>query len=69
MENEALTKPMSKLAGVVTDGLARDVGDGSFLYSAPFFFLPNRTSDGEIQGRFVFTSANGGQDGPLNTTE
>jgi hypothetical protein len=57
------------LAGVVTDGLARNVGDGSFPYSAPFFLLPNQTSDGGLQGRFVFTSATGGQDEPLNTTD
>ena len=56
------------LAGVVTDGLARNVGDGSFPFSAPFFLLPNRTADGSLQGRFVFTSATGGQDEPLNTT-
>lgn len=56
------------LAGVVTDGMARIVGDGSFPYSAPFFLLPNRTADGVLQGRFPFTSATGGEDDPLNTT-
>lgn len=29
------------LAGVVTDNLARNIGDGSFPYSVPFFLLPN----------------------------
>jgi hypothetical protein len=56
------------LAGVVTDGLARNVGDGSYPFSAPFFLLPNKTADGTLQGRFVFTSATGGEDEPLNTT-
>jgi hypothetical protein len=56
------------LAGLVTDGLARNVGDGSYPYSAPFFLLPNRTADGELQGRFAFSSATGGLDEPLNTT-
>jgi len=45
------------------------LGDGSFPYSAPFFLLPNRTSDAGVQGRFVFTGATGGQDVPLNTTD
>jgi len=38
------------LAGVVTDGIARIVSDGSFPYSASFFLLPNRTADGVLQG-------------------
>ena len=56
------------LAGVVTDGLARNVGNGAFPYSAPVFLLPNRTADGVLQGRFPVTSATGGEDDPLNTT-
>jgi hypothetical protein len=56
------------LAGVVTDGLARIVGDGSFP-RAPSFHLPKRTSDGGLQGRFVFTCATGGPDEPLDTTD
>ena len=56
------------LAGVVTDGLARNAGDGQYPYAAPMFLLPNRTSDGILQGRFPVVSAAGGQDEPLNTT-
>ena len=56
------------LVGMITDGLARNVGDGSFPYSASFFLLPNRTGDGTLQGRFVFSSATAGDDEPLNTT-
>jgi hypothetical protein len=57
------------LVGMITDGLARSVGDGSYPYSASFFLLPNRTSDGTLQGRFVFSSATAGDDEPLNTTD
>ena len=56
------------LAGVVTDGLARNAGDGAFPYSASMFLLPNITTDGFLQGRFPVTSATGGEDDPLNTT-
>ncbi len=57
------------LVGMITDGLARSVGDGSYPYSASFFLLPNRTADGTLQGRFVFSSATAGDDEPLNTTD
>jgi hypothetical protein len=56
------------LAGVVTDGLARNAGNGEFPYAAPIFLLPNRSADGVLQGRFPVTSATGGEDDPLNTT-
>jgi hypothetical protein len=57
------------LAGVVTDGLARNAGNGAFPYSAPMFLLSNLTSDGSLQGRFPVTSATGGEDDSLNTTD
>jgi hypothetical protein len=56
------------LAGVVTDGLARIAGNGIFPYSAAMF-LTNKTDDsGGLVGRFVVTSAEGGEDDPLNAT-
>ena len=57
------------LAGVVTDGLARNAGNGEFPYSSSMFLLPNRTEDGSLQGRFPVTSATGGEDDSLNTTD
>jgi hypothetical protein len=57
------------LAGVVTDGLARNAGNGEFPYSSSMFLLPNRTADGSLQGRFPVTSATGGEDDSLNTTD
>jgi hypothetical protein len=56
------------LAGVVTDGLARNAGAGSYPFSAPIFLLPNYTTDGSLLGRFPVTSATGGEDDSLNTT-
>jgi hypothetical protein len=56
------------LAGVVTDGIARNAGNGEFPYAASMFLLPNRTDQGGLQGRFPVTSATGGEDDPLNTT-
>ncbi|KIW12790.1 hypothetical protein PV08_07977 [Exophiala spinifera] len=56
------------LAGVMTDGLARIAGNGIYPYSAAMF-LTNRTdSSGGLVGRFVVSSAKGGQDESLNAT-
>lgn len=55
------------LAGVVTDGLARIAGNGLFPYSAPMF-LTNETDEGNLVGKFLVTSAHGGEDESLNAT-
>jgi hypothetical protein len=57
------------ITGMMADGIARIAGAGTFPYSAPVFLLPNRTEDGELMGRFPVTSATGGQDESLNTTD
>ncbi|KAI1615976.1 hypothetical protein EDD37DRAFT_646177 [Exophiala viscosa] len=56
------------LAGVVTDGLARIGGNGIFPYSAAMFLTNKTDSSGGLVGRFVVTSAEGGEDESLNAT-
>ncbi|KAK4949966.1 hypothetical protein LTR10_011808 [Elasticomyces elasticus] len=56
------------LAGVVTDGLARIGGNGIFPYSAAMFLTNKTNSSGGLVGRFVVTSAEGGEDDSLNAT-
>lgn len=56
------------LAGVITDGLARIAGNGIFPYSAAMFLTNKTDSTGGLVGRFVVTSAEGGEDLPLNAT-
>ncbi|KIW99722.1 uncharacterized protein Z518_11135 [Rhinocladiella mackenziei CBS 650.93] len=64
----ASTMISTLLAGVVTDGLARIAGNGLFPYSAAMF-LTNKTDDsGSLVGRFVVSSAQGGEDDALNAT-
>ncbi len=55
------------LAGAITDGLARIAGNGLFPYS-PSMFLLNTTDGDKGVGRFLVTSAQGGEDETLNTT-
>jgi hypothetical protein len=55
------------LAGAITDGLARIAGNGLFPYS-PSMFLLNQTDGDKLVGRFLVTSAQGGEDETLNTT-
>ncbi|ETI21782.1 hypothetical protein G647_05851 [Cladophialophora carrionii CBS 160.54] len=55
------------LAGAITDGLARIAGNGLFPYS-PSMFLLNRTDGDKLVGRFLVTTAQGGEDETLNTT-
>lgn len=56
------------LAGVVTDGLARIAGNGIFPYSASMFLTNETTDSGSLVGRFVISSAHGGDDNALNAT-
>ncbi|KAK5567751.1 hypothetical protein LTR43_006437 [Exophiala xenobiotica] len=56
------------LAGVITDGLARIAGGGIFPYSAAMFLTNNTDSNDSLVGRFVVSSAVGGQDESLNAT-
>ncbi|KIW52060.1 hypothetical protein PV05_07731 [Exophiala xenobiotica] len=56
------------LAGVVTDGLARIAGGGIFPYSAAMFLTNKTDSNDSLVGRFVVSSAVGGQDESLNAT-
>jgi hypothetical protein len=55
------------LAGVVTDGLARIAGNGLFPFSASMF-LTNKTDGDHPVGRFLVSSAQGGEDEALNST-
>ncbi|KIW91052.1 uncharacterized protein Z519_07946 [Cladophialophora bantiana CBS 173.52] len=55
------------LAGVVTDGLARIAGNGLYPFSASMF-LTNETHDGSLVGRFLVSTAQGGEDTVLNST-
>jgi hypothetical protein len=55
-------------AGVITDGLARVVGNGLFPFSASMFLTNETSPDGSAVGRFLVSSAQGGQDDPLNHT-
>lgn len=57
------------LAGVVTDGLARIAGNGIFPYSASMFLTNQTTDSGSTVGRFVVSSAHGGDDTALNATD
>lgn len=57
------------LAGVVTDGLARIAGNGIFPYSASMFLTNQTTNSGSIVGRFVISTAHGGDDTALNATD
>jgi hypothetical protein len=57
------------LVGVVTDGLARIAGNGIFPYSASMFLTNQTTASGSIVGRFVVSSAHGGDDNALNATQ
>lgn len=56
------------LAGVITDGLARIAGNGIYPYSAAMFLTNKTDSSGGLVGRFVVSSAKGGQDESLNAT-
>jgi len=56
------------LAGVVTDGLIRIAGNGIFPYSASMFLTNETTDSGSLVGRFVISSAHGGDDNALNAT-
>ncbi|KAK5455005.1 hypothetical protein LTS15_005725 [Exophiala xenobiotica] len=56
------------LAGVITDGLARIAGGGIFPYSAAMFLTNDTDSNDSLVGRFVVSSAVGGQDESLNAT-
>ena len=55
------------LAGVITDSLARTAGNGIFPFSPPIF-LTNKTDGNHPVGRFLVSSAQGGEDEALNTT-
>lgn len=55
------------LAGAITDGLARIAGNGLFPFS-PSMFLLNQTDGDKLVGRFLVTSAQGGEDETLNST-
>lgn len=57
------------LAGVVTDGLARIAGNGIFPYSASMFLTNQTTDTGSTVGKFVVSTAHGGDDTALNATE
>ena len=56
------------LAGVITDGLARIAGNGLFPYSASMFLTNQTATDDSLVGRFLVTSARGGEDDTLNST-
>ncbi|KUJ07741.1 uncharacterized protein LY89DRAFT_742513 [Mollisia scopiformis] len=57
------------LASVVTDGLARIAGDARYPYSSSMFLMPNRSSDGELEGKFPHWSVLDGEIITLNTTD
>lgn len=56
------------LAGQITDGLARIAGNGLFPYAASMFLTNQTGADDRLVGRFLVTSAAGGQDETLNST-